>query len=141
MFNTIEKQGNDMSDNDKYTKQAISKSMVKASEEYDFGEKTLSGLILIIIPLAVQLIFLLINVTDTSEPNEEMTLSDLENAAADLEIMLTVQMWFSILTIGAQLVGLLLIWSDVKGLSRSLNEDVNVRNDNLVAIVKAISKK
>ena len=141
MFNTIEKQGNDMSDNDKYTKQAISKSMVKASEEYDFGEKTLSGLILIIIPLSVQLIFLLINVTDTSEPNEEMTLSDLENAAADLEIMLTVQMWFSILTIGAQLVGLLLIWSDVKGLSRSLNEDVNVRNDNLVAIVKAISKK
>tara|TARA_B110000211_G_scaffold113563_1_gene131792 strand:+ start:2135 stop:2560 length:426 start_codon:yes stop_codon:yes gene_type:complete len=141
MFNTIEKQGNDMSDNDKYTKQAISKSMVKASEEYDFGEKTLSGLILIIIPLAVQLIFLLINVTDTSEPNEEMTLSDLENATADLEIMLTVQMWFSILTIGAQLVGLLLIWSDVKGLSRSLNEDVNVRNDNLVAIVKAISKK
>ena len=141
MFNTIEKQGNDMSDNDKYTKQAISKSMVKASEEYDFGEKTLSGLILIIIPLSVQLIFLLINVTDTSEPNEEMTLSDLENATADLEIMLTVQMWFSILTIGAQLVGLLLIWSDVKGLSRSLNEDVNVRNDNLVAIVKAISKK
>ena len=89
----------------------------------------------------LELIFLLINVTDTSEPNEEMTLSDLENAAADLEIMLTVQMWFSILTIGAQLVGLLLIWSDVKGLSRSLNEDVNVRNDNLVAIVKAISKK
>ena len=124
-----------MSDNDKYSNQATS------NNEYDFGEKTIAGMTLIIIPLAIELFFLLIIAVDTSEPNEEITLSDLENVAENFERQQKIAMWSNILTIGAQLVGLMLIWSDVKGLSRSLNENVSIRNNNLVVMTKVINKK
>ena len=130
-----------MSDNDKYSNQATSNTHIKASNEYDFGEKTIAGMTLIIIPLAIELFFLLIIAVDTSEPNEEITLSDLENVAENFERQQKIAMWSNILTIGAQLVGLMLIWSDVKGLSRSLNENVSIRNNNLVVMTKVINKK
>jgi hypothetical protein len=146
MINTIDKQGNNMPDNDAPgndwdENQPTSKIRVKTSNKYKFGENTLTGLTLIIITLTIQLIFIIINVIDLSEPNEEMTLSDFENAAADIEMMMTIQLVFSILFISVQIVGLMLIWNDVNKLSRSLNRNVNIRNENLITMAKAINKK
>ena len=146
MINTIDKQGNNMPDNDapdndQDENQPTSKIRVKTSNKYKFGENTLTGLTLIIITLTIQLIFIMINVIDLSEPNEEMTLSDFENAAADIEMMMTIQLVFSILFISVQIVGLMLIWNDVNKLSRSLNRNVNIRNENLITMAKAINKK
>lgn len=51
------------------------------------------------------------------------------------------QFWFSIITITAQLVGLKLIYNDVRDLSYSLDEDVEVRTGNLNIITRMLNRK
>ena len=114
---------------------------VMASKMYIFGEKTLAGMTVIIITLSIQLFFLLMSTIDFSESNEEVTLSNFEDAAKDIETKLQIQIIFGIVIIVAQLIGLKMIYNDVRDLSHSLNEDVSVRNTNLVALTEHINRK
>lgn len=83
--------------------------------------------------LSLQLLFLLLSALPPSDGGTA-TIEDFESA-------MKLQFWFSIITITAQLVGLKLIYNDVRDLSYSLDEDVEVRTGNLNIITRMLNRK
>ena len=116
------------------------KIKVAASENNPFGQKTLAGLSLIIFTLLIQLLVLVIG--GFSSPVDTTTdVDDLEKAIEDLETARKIQLWFSIFILCAQLIGLKLIYDDVRSLSGHLDRDIEIRNNNLQILAKKINKK
>jgi len=107
-------------------------SQVIASEKNSFGQGTLAGLTIILMTLSLQLFFLLISALPSD--GDVSTVEDFETA-------MTVQLWFSIFTVTAQLVGIKLIFNDTRKLSYFLDHDVEVRNSNLNVMASMINKK
>ena len=116
------------------------KIKVIASESNPFGQKTLAGLTLIIFTLSIQLLVLVIG-GFSSPADTTSDVDDLEEAIEDLETARKTQLWFSIFIVCAQLVGLKMIYDDVRNLSEHLDHDVEVRNSNLNVLAKKINQK
>ena len=116
------------------------KIKVVASEKNPFGQKTLAGLTLIIFTLSIQLLVLVIG-GFSSPADTTSDVDDLEKAIEDLETARKIQLWFSIFIVCAQLVGIKMIYDDVRNLSEHLDHDVEVRNNNLNVLAKKINQK
>ena len=110
-----------------------SKQQVVASEQNRFGQRTLAGLTIIMVTLSLQLFFLLISALPTSGGNA--------TTVEDFEIAMKVQFWFSILTVTAQLIGVKMIYNDTRDLSDFLDNDVEIRNNNLNIMAGMINRK
>lgn len=116
------------------------KIKVTASESNTFGRKTLAGLTLIIFTLSVQLLVLVIG-GFSSPADTTSDVDDLEKAIEDLETARKIQLWFNIFILCAQLVGLKMIYDDVRSLSERLDRDIEIRNNNLQILAKKINQK
>ena len=116
------------------------KMQVIASEKNPFGQKTLAGITLIIFTLSIQLAILV--VSGLSSPSDTTSdVDDLESTIEDLEKLNKIQLWFSIFVIGFQLIGVKMIYDDVRNLSEHLDHDVEIRNNNLNILAQQINKK
>lgn len=129
---------------EEYTQQSSElpkkKMQVIASEKNPFGQKTLGGITLIIFTLSIQLVILV--VSGFSSPSDTTTdIDDLESTIEDLETLRKIQLWFSIFVIGFQLIGVKMIYDDVRNLSEHLDHDVEIRNNNLNILAQQINKK
>ncbi len=109
------------------------KQQVVASEQNRYGQRTLAGLTIIMVTLSLQLFFLLIS-TLPSSGGGATTIEDFETA-------MKVQLWFSILTVTAQLIGVKMIYNDTRELSDFLDNDVEIRNNNLNIMAGMINRK
>tara|TARA_B100001094_G_C17439146_1_gene442802 strand:- start:27 stop:464 length:438 start_codon:yes stop_codon:yes gene_type:complete len=109
------------------------KQQVVASEQNRFGQRTLAGLTIIMVTLSLQLFFLLISALPTSGGNA--------TTVEDFETAMKVQLWFSILTVTAQLIGVKMIYNDTRDLSDFLDNDVEIRNNNLNIMAGMINRK
>jgi uncharacterized membrane protein YdbT with pleckstrin-like domain len=109
------------------------KQQVIATKENNFGQRTLAGLTIIMMTLSLQLFFLLIS-TLPSSGGGVTTVEDFETA-------MKVQLWFSILTVIAQLIGVKMIYNDTSELSYFLDNDVEVRNNNLNIMAGLINRR
>ena len=109
------------------------KQQVTASEKNNFGQRTLAGLTIIILTLSLQLLFLLFSALPSSDSGA--------TSIEDFETAMKVQLWFTILTIAAQLVGIKLIYNDTRDLSDFLDNDVEVRNSNLNVMAGLLNQK
>tara|TARA_B100000003_G_C10828370_1_gene329895 strand:+ start:134 stop:601 length:468 start_codon:yes stop_codon:yes gene_type:complete len=116
------------------------KMQVIASEKNPFGQKTLAGITLIIFTLSIQLVILV--VSGLSSPSDTTSdIDDLESTIEDLEKLKKIQLWFSIFVIGFQLIGVKMIYDDVRNLSEHLDHDIEIRNNNLNILAQQINKK
>ena len=116
------------------------KMQVIASENNPFGQKTLAGLTLIIFTLSIQLIILVFS--GFSSPSDTTSdVDDLESTIEDLETLRKIQLWFSIFVIGFQLIGVKMVYDDVRNLSEHLDHDIEIRNNNLNILAQQINKK
>ena len=118
---------------DSQTGNSSTKQQVTASGKNNFGQRTLAGLTIIILTLSLQLFVLLISALSSSD-SSATTIEDFETA-------MKVQLWFTIFTITAQLVGIKLIYNDARDLSDFLDNDVEVHNNNLNVMAGLLNRK
>ena len=110
-----------------------SKQQVVASEQNRFGQRTLAGLTIIMVTLSLQLFFLLISALPSSGGGA--------TTVEDFETAMKIQLWFGILTVTAQLIGVKMVYNDTRDLSDFLDNDVEIRNNNLNIMAGMINRK
>ena len=109
----------------------LEKKQVLASETPNFGDRTLIGLGLIIFTLICQFLRMTLGSISGSD---DVTLEDIESS-------IKTAYYFELIFIIIQLIGVSLIYRDVKDLSDYMRYDTEVRNQNLVTIIKKVNKK
>ena len=109
----------------------LEKKQVLASETPNFGDRTLIGLGLNIFTLICQFLRMTLGSISGSD---DVTLEDIESS-------IKTAYYFELIFIIIQLIGVSLIYRDVKDLSDYMRYDTEVRNQNLVTIIKKVNKK